>query len=1013
MFTKDSSKSIDIQRGGDSHLRNLSAGLCWTVGSIALIFIVFWFAGSESRAFVGMNIKVNACFCLLFLAVSLSLRRTEPIAWWKNIVSNILSSLVILTSCLTILEYTFGWDLIIDQLFGFDNSTVSQFQAPGRMAPNAVVCFLFLGISIVFIDGKKWGNKLAQRLAVVSGMISLIALIGHMYQATALYQILSFQKFVPLAAVGSLILSVAIFLMRPQNSIIRKLSNETSVGFFARRLLIAAVSIPLFFGWVGWAAAQYHLIDKTLSFAAVAASCMFFLVTLVWRSVVAMNETDQERLKIAGNLATERSRLAAIIDNLPAGVVIGEVPSGNIILTNNYVREVLKFPFLDAPGTSTFDLDLEGYYSDGSSIGKDDWPLSRAIRHGVISKNQEMLLRCGDGKLRMVSTYCSPIYSDTGQIQAAVLLIFEITAKKREEDWTHFVATSSQLVTSTLDDEKTFQEMVASAVPALADFCFVDILGANGVSRRMAWKHADLKIQGGLDTLFENNPTDLFLSPSAKSTILDGKSLFIKNYSDQQPKEQILSETTDALIKELDLKSVITVPLGSKNTMIAALTFCMTSFSGRRFEDVDFENAKEFSGYLTIALENIILYRQSLKSMEAAEEASAAKTRFLANMSHEIRTPLGAITGFLELMKNSVDSNPEMTHYMSVINRNSQQLLSLIDDILDLSKVEAGKMTVEKIEFSVVDLIKDLASIFGFRAEEKGIGFKITLETPLPNKIISDPVRLRQILSNILGNAVKFTKSGQVDLLIQYQNEVLNFTVKDSGPGIGADQVAHLFQPFSQADPSTTRVFGGTGLGLVLSRRLARLLGGNVELKASQLGQGSTFVVTVEAPLSSKSSFVNSDEINKFAPTKESRPVELAQLHNIKVLVVEDSPDNQVLLSIFLKRAGATVDLANNGIEGVEKAQSGNFDVILMDIQMPKMDGYAAMRMLRSRGYEKPIIALTAHAMQEERDLCFAAGCTKHMAKPVNRELLLEMISTLVPAPNRSASLQPNGFILR
>ena len=996
----------------NSHLRNLSVGLCWLVITLALVVISLWFYGPESRAFVSHNIKINPCLNLLFLALSLSLRRTEPIAPWKNFVSTTLATLVILASGLTLFEYTFNWDFQFSQIIGADNSIYGPIEAPGRLAPNAFLCFLFLAISIIFLDGKRWRNRVAQRLAVVSGVISMIALIGHMYQATALYQVLNFEKFVPLAAFGSLILSVAIFLMRPQNSIIRKLSNETSVGFFARRLLIAAVAIPLFFGWVGWAAAQYHLIDRTLSFAAVAASSMFFLVTLVWRSVIAMNETDQERLKTEGSLAIERSRLAAVIDNLPAGVIIGEVPSGKIILSNNYVREVLKFTFLDTPGTSTFNLNLEGYHPDGSPLSKDDWPLSRAIRDGTPTRNQEMLLRCGDGNLRMISTYSAPIYSDSGQLQAAVLLSFDITSKKRKEDWTHFVATSSQLVTSTLDDEKTFQAMVATAVPALADFCFVDILEQNGTFRRIAWKHADVKIQYDLESFFENYPSNLFLTPFAEAAIHNGKSVFIKNFNDEQHKQYLTLEKSDEFINSLNLKSMITVPLGSKKTMVAALTLCVTSFSGRIFEDIDYENAKEFSGYLTIALENIILYRQSLKSQEAAEEASAAKTRFLANMSHEIRTPLGAITGFLELLQNSGDSKTDVQHYMSVINRNSQQLLSLIDDILDLSKVEAGKMTVEKTDFSLVEMIKDLASIFGFRAEEKGIDFKITFETPLPDKIISDPVRLRQILSNILGNAVKFTNAGQVELLIHYENDLLRFTVQDSGPGIRADQAVHLFQPFSQADPSTTRVFGGTGLGLVISQRLARLLGGNVQLQVSQPGQGSTFVITLEAPLSPNSKWVNSDQINKITPPKVAVAAKPLHLHNIQVLVVEDSPDNQVLLSIFLKRAGATVDLANNGIDGVEKALTGNFDIVLMDIQMPKMDGYAAMRKLRAAGYKRPIIALTAHAMKEEREMCFAAGCTKHLAKPVNRELLIEMISDLVPSVN-SASLHPKDFILR
>ena len=234
---------------------------------------------------------------------------------------------------------------------------------------------------------------------------------------------------------------------------------------------------------------------------------------------------------------------------------------------------------------------------------------------------------------------------------------------------------------------------------------------------------------------------------------------------------------------------------------------------------------------------------------EEAEKANTLKTQFLANMSHEIRTPIGAILGFTDLMKNPSNPADENLKYMGIVERNSQQLLRLIDDILDLSKVEAGKMTVEKIEFSLVQVLADFLSIMSFKAAEKGIHFRFTIETLIPNIMCSDPVRIRQILTNIVGNALKFTDRGHVELSVAYENPILKFTVKDTGVGISKLQENHLFQPFSQADTSTTRRFGGTGLGLVLSRRISEALGGHLNLVRSSENTGSTFVIEINSPL--------------------------------------------------------------------------------------------------------------------------------------------------------------------
>lgn len=426
----------------------------------------------------------------------------------------------------------------------------------------------------------------------------------------------------------------------------------------------------------------------------------------------------------------------------------------------------------------------------------------------------------------------------------------------------------------------------------------------------------------------------------------------------------------------------------------------------KRYYNFVFEPLKQPTGAVSGVLaaiadvtEQVLSRKVVEKAKEEAEAANAAKSAFLANMSHEIRTPLGAIMGFVDLIKNENIPRAELEDYLSVIDRNSNQLLRIIDDILDLSKVEAGMLIVEQVEFSLVELLTDFASLMRFRARDKGIMFDVKARTELPEFIVSDPTRIKQILANIVGNAIKFTEQGRVDLFVSYEESVLEFEVRDTGRGISAEQERGLFQPFSQGDVSVTRKFGGTGLGLVLTRRLSELLGGSFLLKESAVGKGSTFVSRVKVELPRNAQLVKA--LGYATAPDRGNPI-TGRLQGMNILVVEDSPDNQALISILLSKAGAAVEIADDGEAGIEAALGSEFDVVLMDVQMPRMDGISAIRVLRERGYKKPVIALTAHAMKEERERCIDAGYTDFLSKPIQREALFNLLAQTNPPSTRS-----------
>lgn len=374
-----------------------------------------------------------------------------------------------------------------------------------------------------------------------------------------------------------------------------------------------------------------------------------------------------------------------------------------------------------------------------------------------------------------------------------------------------------------------------------------------------------------------------------------------------------------------------------------------------------------------------------------AEEANQVKSLFLANMSHELRTPLGAMLGFVELLKDPDTSENEKKKFLEIISRTGNTLLSIINDILDVSKVEAGKIEIKNEVFSLTRMLKDLQLLLELRCQEKGISLNLYKKSEIPAVIETDPLRVRQILLNIVGNAIKFTNVGSVDLIYKIENSELLFSVIDTGDGIASENEKKLFKDFSQGDLSIRKSRSGTGLGLSLSRKLARLMNGDVYLKKSQLGVGSHFVIRIPINCSEKI-----QPANNITPLRQIMSADCVNLlKNIHILLVEDSPENQTLILLFLKKSGALVQVANNGLEALEKVKFNTPDLILMDMQMPVMDGYTATEKLRSQGYNLPIIALTANAMKEDLNKSLAAGCNEIITKPVQRNELIQQIARI------------------
>ena len=387
--------------------------------------------------------------------------------------------------------------------------------------------------------------------------------------------------------------------------------------------------------------------------------------------------------------------------------------------------------------------------------------------------------------------------------------------------------------------------------------------------------------------------------------------------------------------------------------------------------------------------------------------ASNAKSLFLSNMSHEIRTPMASILGYSETLLDETQTREERDEAIQVVLNNGQRLMKLISDIFDLVKLEVGELELQREPFSPMGVIRDAKVLLQSRAKDKGLDLELEFPTPLPKQIEGDAFRVKQVLLNLMSNAIKFTDTGHVKLRVAAERSItgkvasLLLTVSDSGIGIERETLAKLFRPFEQADATASRRFGGTGLGLTISRRLIQLMGGELTVQSCP-GEGTCFTLQIPFADTDEQEWLEDPQVEFLVPAAPAleKKSELPRL-DCRILFAEDNATNARLVASLLRKQGATVTVVEDGNEAVIAANSAQlngepFDVVLMDIQMPVMDGYTATEELRQRGFDLPIIALTANSVSEDRQRCLKSGFTDFASKPVDRQQLIELVSGAV-----------------
>ncbi|QDK46490.1 two-component hybrid sensor and regulator [Bdellovibrio sp. ZAP7] len=720
------------------------------------------------------------------------------------------------------------------------------------------------------------------------------------------------------------------------------------------------------------------------------------------------NELLESRVEMrTGQLAESEAFLLGIIETMPSMVFVKEAQNLAFVRLNRAGEKMLGISREEFIGKTDYDFFSKELAERFRSM--DRKVLNGEIPHAITE--DEIPTRNGT---RQIHTIKIPVRDKDGHPRFILGVSEDITdrieAARQREDLVRaqaekeaaeararqerFVSGLTFELSSSVELGHMLRAFCVKVVPALADICIVEIIDEEGMDYIATEIYATNSEEEEFVRRWRaENPPKWDPEFGGPTIIRSGKTILLRGLEQIGPhirdhydiEIQVKNPNQDA---KLFSESLMFIPLMARDKAPLGLVSLVSTKSKRMFNERDQSLAEEVCSRLAVLIENTRLY-------DRAQEASRAKSDFLANVSHEIRTPLGAMLGFAEILSDDKTLTREQMHAVETVLRNGQQLLRIVNEILDISKIESEKIQVENIVFGVRELLEDVTYLLRVKAEEKGVELRLRMGTVRDN-LISDPGRIRQILINMVGNAIKFTERGYVELRAEAiptripDRYILQFVVTDTGIGISQEQRAHLFQPFSQADSSTTRRFGGTGLGLFLSRKLARLLGGDITF-TSVVGKGSRFLISVVAHAPS----VKAPE----EPPKKEHVVNAAgtYLQAGVILVVDDSADNRDLLRHYLKKAGlddTQIEMASNGEEAVRKASSKNYRMILMDIQMPHMDGFQALKKLRGQGYECPVIALTAHAMKGDREKCLEAGFDGYLQKPLRKEALNEVLNT-------------------
>jgi PAS domain S-box-containing protein len=720
----------------------------------------------------------------------------------------------------------------------------------------------------------------------------------------------------------------------------------------------------------------------------------------IWMGGVGIDITERkrveaERKQAANDLRQSEERFRTLANAVPQLVWVND-EAGNLLYLNDPWRA-----YLGLPAETMMSWSQNDFTHPDDSQG-----MIETRDRGIAAKTAyelEARLRRADGQYRWHLIRAVPLKDEQDQVTFWYGTATDIEAVKQVAAGQRFLAQVSGVLTESLDYPLTFSRIAQLAVPFLADYCFFDILSANQQLQRVAWHHVNSEKQSWVSLTQTFVPPLSFAQHPVCQAVLHSASSLVPDVSETWLQSIAISAEHLAFLQNLELRSCLTVPLSTRNRKIGALMLCFTVESERRHTEADLQLAQELAYRAATALDNAQLYQQ-------AQDANRVKDEFLAVLSHELRTPLNPILGWSKLLQSNFSDPVKVSKGLEAIERNAKMQTQLIEDLLDISQILRGKLNLSKSAVELSAIVEAAIETVQLSAEAKSIQLQTQLD-PQVGQVFGDPGRLQQVVWNLLSNAIKFTPmDGQVAIALSQvelsqaessqvepsqvepqtdpQPHYAQIQITDTGKGIAPEFLPHVFERFRQEDGSTTRQFGGLGLGLAIVHYIVQVHGGTVQAESAGEGQGSTF--TVQLPLLPIASPL--DQTGDRSPSSDD-------LSGLAILVVEDDLDTQELLIFLLEQRGAAVTAVDSATQALDILAQSPLSLLISDIGMPDLDGYMLLHRLRSHpnpNQQIPAIALTAYAGELNQQRALEVGFQRHLTKPIDPVALISAIGELI-----------------
>ncbi|MDB5223852.1 MAG: integral rane sensor hybrid histidine kinase [Chitinophagaceae bacterium] len=852
--------------------------------------------------------------------------------------------LIAFIAAIRILGFYENLDIGIDQLL-FSNKLNGK-----RIALNTAVNFVLIGFSLFFIDTRKktifFPSQLIAFLALIS---SLLAIIEHLYVATSSGHLFAYISMPMHTAITFIVVTMSILLSRYRYGFVAVIMHKNIGGVIVRKLLPVTIAVPITVSLLSVEGYKLKLYSAEFGASLEVIFIISIFSVILWWNARSLNKSHDGRKKAELKLIKATDELAAneikyrnLIEN--AGVVMFTASMEGIItfatsksfqLTGYNTWELKGKRFADLYSEDCQEMIIEKYKTQ--------------VKDRIGETNLEFCINTKNGDIKWVEQSAILITEDNLPV-GFQCVIKDITERKKME------SVVKKYEIELVQNQERLQSILDNATSLI----YI--------------KDLDGKY------LLANKQFKKTLNVSYDEVI--GKTDF--DFGDHK-QAQRYKETDEEVIrtcKPVELEETIEMPDGPHNILII------------KFPLIDVQNKiYGISGIATDITERVRYQEQLIEAKKIAEDAKRLEEQFLANMSHEIRTPMNGIQGMTDLLLET-KLNDEQKDFATTIKRSSDNLLVIINDILDFSKIQAGKLILEKIDFNLTEVLENVKALFKYRIQEKGLSLRLTVNEDVPRKLNGDPHRLNQVLINLIGNAIKFTQSGSINISISVQEKtaeeiVLSFTIADTGIGIAPDMINDIFESFTQASTDTTRNFGGTGLGLTITKQLLEMQNGNISVE-SKINIGTTFQFSIPYNYSK----TNNPLLFTGKDVKNYRSLFTGK----KFLVAEDNEVNQKVIRQVLQKAGGTVDIANNGLEAISLLKKNkDYNLVIMDLQMPEMDGYAATKYIRNvMNISIPIVAMTASVLKDEKSKCIEMGMNDYLSKPFDFSFIYQRISLLL-----------------